>query len=38
MDQTLAGVLGFLIMFVLFMLRLPVAHAMMLGGMASIHI
>ena len=32
MDQTLAGVLGILIMIVLFMLRLPVAHAMMLVG------
>ena len=32
MDQTLSGILGTLIMIVLFMLRLPVAHSMMLVG------
>ncbi len=32
MDQTLAGILGILIMIVLFMLRLPVAYSMMLVG------
>jgi len=32
MDQTLSGILGTLIMIALFMLRLPVAHSMMLVG------
>ena len=35
MDQTLAGVAGILIMIVLFMLRLPVAHSMMLVGLTG---
>jgi C4-dicarboxylate transporter, DctM subunit len=32
MDQTLSGIFGILIMITLFMLRLPVAHSMMLVG------
>ena len=35
MDQTLAGVAGILIMIVLFLLRLPVAHSMMLVGLTG---